>query len=283
MKSQVGSTTGKCSGIATLPLLPYRLSSVVVCFLDRWTLNNTNKHWCFLKSRSRGFQTLGFIWWQSACCRSSLGLPPRCEWSSRIRSVRSHCADAASSSWSGALASFVVLAARVNKLKSRQEASITWRDLFRPKFGKKAKLYNITWRPWACKTSTFGITWCDNFWPNKRLEVAEGFHIRWRMLAAQKGLRVWPKVGGARQGSITWPTNTGTPLETTEGLWHVSREFAKGICTHHQDSKHALKLSGKMEESSSLTATDSQHQWNFSAFPECSSARKKGRKPTPSW
>ena len=50
---------------------------------------------------------------------------------------------------------------------------------------KKAKIYHITWRPWALKTSTFGIMWCDNFWPNLRLEGAEGFHIRWRMLTAQ--------------------------------------------------------------------------------------------------
>ena len=46
---------------------------------------------------------------------------------------------------------------------------------------KNAKNYHITWRPWAFKTSIFGITWCDNFWPNLRLEVAESFHIRWRM------------------------------------------------------------------------------------------------------
>ena len=39
--------------------------------------------------------------------------------------------------------------------------------------------------PWAFKTSTFGITWCDNLWPNLPLEVAERFHIRWRMRAAQ--------------------------------------------------------------------------------------------------
>ena len=37
----------------------------------------------------------------------------------------------------------------------------------------------------ASKASTFGITWCDHSWPNLRIEVAEGFHIRWRMLAAQ--------------------------------------------------------------------------------------------------
>ena len=48
---------------------------------------------------------------------------------------------------------------------------------------KNAKNYLSRWRPWAFKTSTFGITWCDNFWPNLRLKVAEGFHIRWRMLA----------------------------------------------------------------------------------------------------
>ena len=49
---------------------------------------------------------------------------------------------------------------------------------------QKALIDHITWRPWAFKTSTFGITWCDNFWPNVWLKVAEGFHIRWRMLAA---------------------------------------------------------------------------------------------------
>ena len=40
----------------------------------------------------------------------------------------------------------------------RQEASITWCDLFRPKFGKNAQNYHITWRPWAFKTSTFSIS-----------------------------------------------------------------------------------------------------------------------------
>ena len=35
----------------------------------------------------------------------------------------------------------------------------------------------------ACECAG-GITWCDNFWPNLRLEVAEGLHIGWRMLAA---------------------------------------------------------------------------------------------------
>ena len=67
----------------------------------------------------------------------------------------------------------------------RQEASITWCDLFQPKFSKKCQNYHITWRPWTFKTSTFGVTWCDNFWPNLLIEVAESFHIRWRMLAAQ--------------------------------------------------------------------------------------------------
>ena len=49
---------------------------------------------------------------------------------------------------------------------------------------KNAKNDHITCRSWAFKTGTFGITWCDNFWPNTRLEVAEGFQIRRRMLAA---------------------------------------------------------------------------------------------------
>ena len=40
---------------------------------------------------------------------------------------------------------------------------------------KNTKFYHITWRPWVFKTSTFDITWCDNFAPNLRLEVAEGF------------------------------------------------------------------------------------------------------------
>ena len=51
---------------------------------------------------------------------------------------------------------------------------------------KNTKTYHITWRPWAFKTNTLGITWCHNFWPNLRLEVGEGFHIRWRMLAARR-------------------------------------------------------------------------------------------------
>ena len=49
---------------------------------------------------------------------------------------------------------------------------------------KNAKNYHITWCPWAFKASTFSITWCDPFWPNLRFEIAEGFRIRWRMLAA---------------------------------------------------------------------------------------------------
>ena len=49
---------------------------------------------------------------------------------------------------------------------------------------KNAPNYHFTWRPWAFKTSTFGITWCDHFWPKVQLKVAEGFHIWWRMLAA---------------------------------------------------------------------------------------------------
>ena len=51
-------------------------------------------------------------------------------------------------------------------------------------WAKNAQNHHITWRPWAFKTCTFGITWCDNFWPNLRLKVAEGFHMRWRILAA---------------------------------------------------------------------------------------------------
>ena len=39
---------------------------------------------------------------------------------------------------------------------------------------KNAKNYLSTWRPRTFKTSTFGITWCDNFWPNLWLEVAKG-------------------------------------------------------------------------------------------------------------
>ena len=50
---------------------------------------------------------------------------------------------------------------------------------------KNAENDHITWRPWAFKTSTFGITWCDNFWPNLRFKSRNVFHIRWRMLAAQ--------------------------------------------------------------------------------------------------
>ena len=50
---------------------------------------------------------------------------------------------------------------------------------------QNAKNDHITWRSWAFKTSTFGITWCFFFLPSSRLEVADGFHIRWRMLAAQ--------------------------------------------------------------------------------------------------
>ena len=56
---------------------------------------------------------------------------------------------------------------------------------------KNAKNDHITWRPWAFETSTFGIARCDNFWPNLRLEVAEGLHIRWRMLAAQEIFWAW--------------------------------------------------------------------------------------------
>ena len=49
---------------------------------------------------------------------------------------------------------------------------------------KNAQIYFSVWRPRTFKTSTFGITWCDNFQPNLRLEFAKSFHIRWRMLAA---------------------------------------------------------------------------------------------------
>ena len=70
---------------------------------------------------------------------------------------------------------------------------------------KKAKFDLTTRRPWAFKTSTFGITWCDNLWPNLRRKVAEGFHIRWRMLAAHfysakmlNMIHIGPKMCGAR-------------------------------------------------------------------------------------
>ena len=43
-------------------------------------------------------------------------------------------------------------------------------------FPAKSWQKKITCR-WAFKTSTFGIMWCDNFWPNLRLEVAEGFTL----------------------------------------------------------------------------------------------------------
>ena len=57
---------------------------------------------------------------------------------------------------------------------------------------KNAKHFLSTWRPWALKTSTFGITRCDNFWPKSQLKVAEGFHIRWRMLAAHPRYSICP-------------------------------------------------------------------------------------------
>ena len=72
-------------------------------------------------------------------------------------------------------------------LISRQGASITWCDVLRPEFAEekrnKKQKYHITSHPWTFKTSTSGITCCDNFQPTLRLEVAAGFHIRWRMLA----------------------------------------------------------------------------------------------------
>ena len=39
---------------------------------------------------------------------------------------------------------------------------------------RKTNINHITWHSWAFQTSTFGITWYDHFWPNLRLEVAEG-------------------------------------------------------------------------------------------------------------
>ena len=40
---------------------------------------------------------------------------------------------------------------------------------------QKARNYFCTWRLGAFKTSTFGITWCDDFKPNLRFEVSELF------------------------------------------------------------------------------------------------------------
>ena len=63
---------------------------------------------------------------------------------------------------------------------------------------KNAKNYLSTWRPRTFKTSTFGITWCEQFQPNLRLEFAKSFHIRWRMLAAH----TWPSIAGTSLTSI---------------------------------------------------------------------------------
>ena len=50
----------------------------------------------------------------------------------------------------------------------QQEASIMWS--FPTKIWQKnTSIDHITWCPSAFKTSTFGITWYDNFWPNLRL------------------------------------------------------------------------------------------------------------------
>ena len=75
----------------------------------------------------------------------------------------------------------------------------------------------------AFKTSTFGITWCDNFWPKVWLEVAEGFHIRWRMLAAHKSDKkcyFLVMLGGLGYFSFTLEL---TPAATFALLWMFRR------------------------------------------------------------
>ena len=89
---------------------------------------------------------------------------------------------------------------------------------------KTAKNYHITWRPWAFKTSTFGITWCDNFWPNLRFKSRKVFHIRWRMLAAhemtikiffERSSQKGGRRGGSKRGSTGDP-----PWNFIVGLQH---------------------------------------------------------------
>ena len=59
-----------------------------------------------------------------------------------------------------------------------------WCDISRQNFPQKHQIISHHMTSLSLSKSTFGITWCDNLWPNLRLEVAEGFHIRWRMSAA---------------------------------------------------------------------------------------------------
>ena len=76
--------------------------------------------------------------------------------------------------------------------------------------------------------STFGITWCHHFWPNLRLEVAEGFHIRWRMLAAQWSALLWKTLLQENFGLIKKFTNWE---KTGGGFWGGGGVWAREIGT----------------------------------------------------
>ena len=132
----------------------------------------------------------------------------------------------------------------------RQEAH-PWRDVIfsDPIWPKEAKNYHITRRPWAFSSSTFGIAWCDHFWPNLRLEVSESFHIRWRMLAAQLSSELGARVRWSSINKSTVQTKISEPLTLNcyysyiQVLWRtfcgqrlhlwcvisVSRENFKGV------------------------------------------------------
>ena len=89
---------------------------------------------------------------------------------------------------------FFTPASEIKKVKSKLETRkwsagrihhVMWS--FSAKFWpKNGRNYFCTWRLGAFKTSTFGITWCDNFQPIFGSNSQRIFHIRWRMQAAQK-------------------------------------------------------------------------------------------------
>ena len=60
----------------------------------------------------------------------------------------------------------------------RQEASITRCDLFRPKFGQKMPQMITSHHLLEPLKQVLSASRDVFFWPNLRLEVAEGFHIR---------------------------------------------------------------------------------------------------------
>ena len=91
----------------------------------------------------------------------------------------------------------------------QQHASITWCDLFRPKF---ARTYFCTWRLGASKTSTFGITWCDTI----SSQICVSKFQRFFALGDGCWLTVWWVFG-------VWWALTGQRVHAQKAfhLWHA--------------------------------------------------------------